>query len=192
MTRGRAMAVARTVAVLVALQALAIGLYVAVDRGRRPSKRVGVQARALTSRPAPALEVEHAGGAVATLAALRGRVVLVHFWATWCPPCRRELPTLLAVAAELRRAGDFDLLAVSVDDDWPALAAYFHGEIPAAIVRARVEGIHLQYGASTLPDSYLVDRAGNLVQRFSGEQDWRDPALRAVLEDLLREPERRR
>jgi thiol-disulfide isomerase/thioredoxin len=190
MRRERARVVARTIAILVSLQAIAIGLYLSVDRGRRPSPPGTGGARALASRPAPPLEIERPGGAIESLAGLRGRVVIVHFWATWCPPCRRELPVLLSLAAELRRAGRVELLAVSVDDDWTTLNTYFDGEIPAEVVRATTKDVHLQYGASTLPDSYLVDRDGNLVQRFAGAQDWRDPQLRAVLEDLLRDPGR--
>lgn len=181
----RARTALRAIAILVALQLIAVGVYLGVERGRRPSSRGARGPAQLASRPAPALRVERAGGAVEALSDKRGRFVLVHFWATWCPPCRKELPALLEVAAQLERASGFELLAVSVDDDWPKLATYFEGAIPPEVVRATTKDVHLQFGASTLPDTYLVDRSGNLVERFAGAQDWRDRALRAHLDDLL-------
>lgn len=181
----RVASTARVVAILVALQVIAVGVYLAVERSRRPTKREARTAATLAVRPAPALQIEREGGAVEALADKDGKVVLVHFWATWCRPCRKELPALLEVAGELQRAGGFELLAVSVDDDWPTLEAYFEGAVPPEIVRTVTKDVHLQFGASSLPDSYLVDRDGNLIERFAGAQDWRDRELRAHLDELL-------
>ncbi len=177
--------VAAAIAILVALQAAAIGVFLAVDRGHRKPARPARAATALAARPAPALRIERSSRAVEALADRRGHVVLVHFWATWCPPCRKELPTLLAVAAELKQSGRFELLAVSVDDDWPTLDTYFQGAVPLDVVRAVTKDAHLQYGASTLPDSYLVDGDGNLIARFAGAQDWRARDVRAYLDEVL-------
>ena len=134
---------------------------------------------------APALEVERAGGTKVQLEDLRGRVVLVHFWATWCPPCRQELPSLLETAGELRRDGRFEVLAVSVDDDWPKLRAFFPGAMPDAVVRMLTPAAQRKYGTSTLPDTYLVGPDGRLVERFVGAQDWRDVTLRAHLAGVI-------
>lgn len=172
--------IAIAVAIVVALQGIAFVGYrhVERDRTRAGTDRGG---RALEPRSAPALVVERPDGSRDSLAALRGRVVIVHFWATWCPPCRDELPGLLALADTLRADHDVALLAVSVDDDWPTLRGFFDGAVPPAVVRLQTANGHLQYGASTLPDTYVVDRDGRFVARYAGAQDWRSPALQRDL-----------
>src|SRR5512142_634832 len=75
---------------------------------------------------APALELTDLDGAKVSLAKLKGQVVVVNFWATWCPPCREEMPSLVALGKELaaRHPGKFKLLAVSLDEKAEAVRAY--------------------------------------------------------------------
>ena len=161
------------IAILVGLQTGALLLYRC--HGRRPATAFATEA--LAPRAAPDLVATRHDGTQVSLAALRGRPVLVHFWATWCPPCRDELPGLLRTAAAL----DLELLAISVDDAWSELATFFAGAIPRAVVRPSAPGLHTRFGASTLPDSYLVDREGRLVLRIAGARDWTTAAARAAL-----------
>jgi thiol-disulfide isomerase/thioredoxin len=169
------------VGALVAVQVVAVLVYRAVERRRERAPRSFAVERLTSGQRAPVVEVEgHAGRVPAA-----GKVVLVHFWATWCPPCREELPGLLALGDELRRTGRFELHAVSVDDDWTTVERYFDGLVPPGVVRARDREAFRRYGVSTLPDSYLVDREGRLVERFGGARDWRSPAAVAHLRDKL-------
>ncbi|MCB9508200.1 MAG: hypothetical protein H6697_11135 [Myxococcales bacterium] len=69
-------------------------------------------------------------------------------------------------------------VAVAVDDDWTDVRAFFDGDVPPEIVVATDPDVHKRCGVSTLPDSYVVDRAGILVERFHGERDWRATAAR--------------
>ena len=161
-------------AVLVAIQAAALAIY----RWKRSSPTPSEFAlEKLKPAPAPELAFERPDGSRSSLAGSRGKVVMVHFWATWCEPCRKELPGLLALAKER----DLSLLAVSIDDTWEQVHTFFEGNVPDAIARPVTEGVHRRFGASTMPDTYLVDAAGRLTIRYAGARDWSSAPARASL-----------
>lgn len=119
--------------------------------------------------PVPALRLEQLQGGKAALADYAGQVVLVNFWATWCPPCKAEMPTLQAFY-EAHRAKGFTLVAVNAGD-------------PAAEVQAFVEKNGLTFPVwldpdaagmrafrtMGLPSSYVIDRSGQVRLAWSGE-----------------------
>lgn len=156
--------------VLALVQGLAIALYVARKGGDAVERPFAVEQ--LSPRPAPPLIAQRSDGARVVLDELRGKTVMVHFWATWCQPCRDELPGLLSRARELSATRRFELIAVAVEDDWDAIRRFFRGTIPASIVRPEIADVHRRFGTSTLPDTYLVDAAGMLVVRYAGARDW--------------------
>lgn len=173
------------VVVLVLVQTAAIAIYLAIKRARDARNAAPFASEAIAPRAAPELAFTRHDGTKATLAQMKGKVVMVHFWATWCEPCRDELPGLLALARTLETSGTFELLAVSVDDEWDKMRLFFEGTIPRAAVRPEVAEIHRRFGASTLPDSYLVDRGGQLVGRYAGARDWAGTAARTHLEQAV-------
>ena len=125
-----------------------------------------------------------AGGAV-SLSALRGRVVLLHFWASWCPPCRQEFPELTAMAA--RHPKQLTLLAVDADNSDADGAAHFvatHGIVLPIAIDAK-GSVHNRYGIRALPTTYLIDRHGNIVGRIVGARDWTSPAAQRLIKQLL-------
>lgn len=165
------------IAILAGLQAGAVLLYLRRERAPAP---VPFAVEALTPRPAPALTGERRDGTRVSLSELRGRPVLVHFWATWCKPCEAELPGLLALA----QSRSLTLLAVSVDDDWTELETFFRGSPPATVLRPSEPNVHARFGASTLPDTYVVNTEGHLVARYAGARDWTTAAARAHVDAL--------
>jgi len=137
--------------------------------------------------PAPAVSLASLDGGVATLGQLEGQVVLVNFWATWCPPCRAEMPGLEAVY-EGRRAAGFTVLGISLDERPPAEVAAFlrdHG-IRYPVAMATPEAVAAFGGVSTLPTSYLIDRRGRV--RYTVHGLFAGVALRAAVDRLLAEP----
>ena len=163
----RPVKVAAIVAAVIALQVLAVVVYLRVERGRRTPTTFN--ATDLSGARAPRLVVERLDGTEVDLAARPGRVRMVHFWATWCGPCRKELPELLARAAAV---DGLELVAVSVDDDWDAVRRFFPAGVPREVVRARDPLAHRRWGAWGLPDTYVMAPDGRLVERVIGARDW--------------------
>jgi thiol-disulfide isomerase/thioredoxin len=146
---------------------------------------------------APPMVLETIGGRF-DLAAAKGQVVFVNFWATWCPPCRDELPSMVALGKELsgRYPGRFKMVAVSVDDDWETVLNFFRGPPPSSLIVARdgsQEVTRAFYCAARgrcpkdfkFPETYIVDGTGRLVGYVVGPRDWNSPAIRRYLEKLL-------
>ncbi len=184
MTRPARIAIA--IAALAAIQVAAYLVYRAVERSREPrAASIRFEGERLRgTEAAPALDGVRADGSTVAVAWPTDRVRVVHFWATWCKPCRTELPGLLALSRDLRPRG-IDLIAVAVDDDWTDIRAFFDGEVPPEVVVATDPDVHKRFGVSTLPDSYVVDRTGKLVERFHGARDWRTTAARSHLVGFL-------
>lgn len=167
----------RQVAVLW-LAALACGLVAAAPRARARAPTVDA--------PAPPFVAQTPAGERFDLAQLRGKVVLLHFWATWCDSCRTEMPALAHIYAELHAHG-LELLTVSADDPHERRAAIdmarLHG-LPATLLdAARPNG----FGAPpVLPLTYVIDRGGVLRARLlPARAPLTEDGLRAVLSPLL-------
>jgi len=152
-----------------------------------------------TDLPAPPFRVEAASGGPVALPDVKGQVALVHFWATWCPPCREELPGLVRLGRDLetRYPGKFKLLAISVDDSWDAVQQFFAAAGPPGVLVARdLDGSATQAyfcaarGACPksfqFPESYIVDARGRLVAYVPDACNWSEPAARDYLEKLIR------
>ncbi len=149
-------------------------------------------------RPAPDLSLQTHDGRRVTLASLRGQVVFVNFWATWCPPCREEMPSMLALGRELarRHPGKFAMVAVSVDEGWEPVAGFFGGAVPPGLVVALDpdQAVTRAYYCAArggcppdykFPETYVVDRDGRLVAFVVGPRDWSDEAARRFFGRLL-------
>lgn len=161
---------------IVALQAVVVALVLRVERDREQVEPVFAVER-LTPRPAPFLEWATLDGSTGRIADARGTVVLLHFWATWCPPCVAELPGLL----ELGREGTVRVIAVSLDDDWSAVREFFAGDVPPEVVRASSSAAAKAYGVSVLPETYVIGADGMLRLRIAGERDWRTQGARNAI-----------
>lgn len=130
----------------------------------------------------------------ATLGDYRGTVVLVNIWATWCPPCRAEMPSMERLYKKLAGT-DFRIAAVSVDGD------AFYDEQPAGpreimgfasklgltfdILHDPSGAIRKSYDIFGVPESYLIDRDGVIVKRVIGAANWEDPVNEMLIRRLL-------
>ena len=111
-------------------------------------------------------------GTPISLEGLRGQVVLVNFWATWCKPCEDEMPAMERLYRRLQPAG-FELLAVSVDDD-PAVVEQFRDRLGVSfpIAMDSSQEVSRLYQTTGYPESLLIDREGRVVERYIGPKDW--------------------
>ncbi len=116
---------------------------------------------------------------------LRGQVVLVNFWATWCPPCVTEIPSLERLHRRLGPKG-LVILAVSVDED-PIVYENFlrTNNITFATVRDPEKRISNQYGTFMYPETYVIDRQGRLVRKIIGALEWDEPDTLDFLNRVL-------
>lgn len=126
-----------------------------------------------------------AGGRPAPLAQRLAPATLVHFWATWCPPCLEEAPALNRLQAQLTQPGTFELLRVAVADS-PEKVKVFLGEGAGAVLYDPSWDVAHRYGTRQLPETYLVVH-GRVVEKWIGATDWSSSTVRAQLKAKLAE-----
>ncbi len=120
-----------------------------------------------------------------TLASLRGKVVILNFWATWCPPCVDETPSLIQLQKHIAPLGG-TILGVSLDDDASAYAEFlktYHIDFPT--YRDPTKKSALDYGTTMYPETYIIDRNGRIDRKIIGPQDWTGPQMMAYLDSIL-------
>lgn len=126
-------------------------------------------------------------GRTVDLAALKGEVVLVNFWATWCEPCRDEMPSLNNLNKQL--AGKrFRMLGVNIGEGKPRIEQFLT-RIPVefTILRDADSEVMKAWRVRVLPASFLIDRKGMLRYQLIGDANWDDPAVRAPILELLKQ-----
>jgi thiol-disulfide isomerase/thioredoxin len=125
-------------------------------------------------RPLPDIHFENGQGEAMSLAELRGKVVLLNIWATWCAPCRREMPTLERLQAELGGA-DFELVALSIDRSGLAVVKEFYEELGLQELGMYIDSsgkASRELSALGVPTTLLIDREGNELGRLAGPAEW--------------------
>jgi thiol-disulfide isomerase/thioredoxin len=138
---------------------------------------------AATARTAPVEPFQHDGAPI-SLHDFRGRTILVNFWATWCAPCLRELPSLDALQAEF--GGDnFAVVAVAADPTGPEAAAAFLNRLNVVNLTLysdpKLALVIATGGSAALPLSILYDAKGREIGRLAGEADWSSPEAKALI-----------
>lgn len=124
-------------------------------------------------------------GKPAHLSDLRGKVVLLNFWATWCPPCVDEVPSLNALQERIASRGG-TVLGVSVDVDEQAYDNFLRAyNIGYPNYRDASKQIPIEYGTTMYPDTYIIDRNGRFDRKLVGAQDWTSPEMMAYMNSLL-------
>ena len=132
-------------------------------------------------------ELTTMSGKTVKLSELAGKTVFLNFWATWCPPCIEEMPSLRRLHRKLATNPDFVFLAVSTDQDWPAVRRFFEREPAEFTVLLDAQGeLARRYGTTKFPETYVIED-GRIAGHIIGPRDWdhwyAEAWLRAVLED---------
>ncbi|HXJ87747.1 MAG TPA: TlpA disulfide reductase family protein [Candidatus Binatia bacterium] len=114
----------------------------------------------------------------------RGQVVILNFWATWCPPCEQELPSLMDMQNRLRGRGVI-VLGVSIDVDGDAYHRFLkERNVNFVTVRDPKQKVANMYGTSMWPESYVIDRQGVLRRKIVGPINWNSPDVMQFLNQL--------
>jgi peroxiredoxin len=122
--------------------------------------------------PAPGFSLPALEGGEVSLTSLKGQVVLINFWATWCKPCEEEMPAMERLYGEHRGAG-FELLAISVGET-PEVVRPFRDRLGLSfpILLDRDKSVARSYQTFRFPESYLIGRDGRVVERYVGPRQW--------------------
>jgi thiol-disulfide isomerase/thioredoxin len=133
----------------------------------------------------PSLSLKDTAGNTHDLAAYRGKVVLVNFWATWCEPCREEMPSMQALRRRL--AGKpFEVLAVNLMESEEKIAAFRKSSrIDLPILIDRDGSAANRWQVRMLPISFVIDRSGAIRYQLVGEANWTGPKVAPVIARLL-------
>jgi thiol-disulfide isomerase/thioredoxin len=128
------------------------------------------------------LQFQDASGKVHTLADFRGRVVLLNIWATWCGPCRKEMPALDRLQAKLGGPG-FQVLALSIDRSPDRIQPFFDeiGIKNLSIYTDRSSAAMATLDVVGVPTTLLIDREGREIRRWVGPAEWDSPEIEAVM-----------
>jgi peroxiredoxin len=125
------------------------------------------------------------GGGKRTLSGLKGKVVFLNFWATWCPPCREEMPSMETLYRRLGEAG-LEFLAVDIQENPNQVEAFIRENnlgFPVALDESgRISGI---YGIRSIPATFIIDRDGLIISAAAGARKWDSPEVIAAFEALL-------
>lgn len=143
----------------------------------------------LERKPVPDIAFQDGSGGAVKLSQWRGRVVLVNLWATWCAPCRKEMPDL-AKLQQAMGSKDFEVVAISVDRKGVEASSAFLKDNGADALKLYVEptaAILNDLQAIGLPATVLVDREGNEIGRLLGPADWSSPEAQALITAALAE-----
>ena len=118
------------------------------------------------------------------LAQFRGQVLVLNFWATWCPPCEEELPSLMRMQDRLRSRG-VTVLGVSIDVDGDAYHRFLQQRgVNFMTIRDPEQKVPTVYGTTGWPETYIIDRQGVLRRKFVGAVDWTSPEVVDYLSKL--------
>jgi cytochrome c biogenesis protein CcmG, thiol:disulfide interchange protein DsbE len=135
---------------------------------------------------APELPIYDRAGKKTDLAREKGKILIVHFWATWCPPCVEEIPALSRFWQEYGRRDDLVLYSVSVDKDWKTIDAFTAKNPNDLPVYRDPDGkTATRFGTTQYPETYIANRAGRVLYRVPGAMSWDDPEVRRRIEQLL-------
>src|SRR4051812_16210717 len=134
---------------------------------------------------APALALKGLDGGAYDLAAYRGKVVLINFWATWCEPCRQEMPSIERLTQKL--AGKpFVVLAVNLDEPESRIRQFLKlTPLALPILLDPNKVVAREWGVRMLPATFIVDRDGRIRYRLVGDLDWSSETVVGVISQLM-------
>jgi thiol-disulfide isomerase/thioredoxin len=179
----------RLFVVLAAAALVAAALsYLAKDALLPPGAPRPAAVSTVAAAPAGSLVVLARDGARRDLASKTGKGLILHFWATWCAPCREEMPAVVTFVGDTKGDTNVEFLSVSTDDDWKTVDAWLkeHG-ISGLPVALDPKGPTAKlYGTTGYPETFFIAPSGEIVQHVVGPMDWSSPKFRAFAAEFSR------
>jgi len=179
-----AMPIDRCATTLVTLRYALISLLVSITLLGAPA-RAGSDLVPWTGGPTPRLVLKDLAGNPRNLADLKGKVVLVNFWATWCAPCIEEMPSMQQLRDKIGLAG-FEVLAVNFQEGQPRINDFLKKRpLKLRIVRDSDGAVKAAFGVKVFPTSFIVDPDGRLRYSVIGDVDWTSSKIESQIRELL-------
>jgi peroxiredoxin len=120
------------------------------------------------------------------LSDLKGKVVFLNFWATWCPPCRQEMPSMETLFQRFKGQG-LEILAVDCQEESGDVSAFMsRNKLNFPVALDKPGAVCGDYGISAIPTTYIIDRSGKIILRVVGGRIWDNPKIIAAFETLLK------
>jgi len=172
----------KKIAIILATVAVMIGLMFYADRvTRKSTQSVNAMAMPGGGKPAPNLQLKDLDGRDVSLGDLKGKVVFINFWATWCGPCQDEIPLLIDLQNQYASKG-FTVLGIAMDEEGKSVVAPF---VAKELYDVKGQKLHINYpillgtdeagdkfgGILGYPTSFLISRSGTQVMKFQGPPD---------------------
>jgi peroxiredoxin len=138
-----------------------------------------------TNTKAPDFTLKDLNGTNVSLSSLKGKVVLLNFWASWCPPCKAEMPSMNKLYKEIRAKG-FEIVAVSTDNSLSTIKEFLaKSRVDFTVLFDEKKTVSREYKVFSMPTTFLIDRNGFIVEKYYGEYDWTDPEVKKQIKKLL-------
>ena len=140
---------------------------------------------ATVGKPAPDFTLVDRQGKTWTLSELKGQVVFLNFWATWCAPCREEMPAMQELH-EMLPKDTFKMLTILNNDD-PALADRFAAKLGLTmpILDDQANAVGPKYGLTGVPETFIINKKGVIVRKYIGPARWNTPAYTKMLKQFI-------
>lgn len=165
------------------------GIYIALQRQESIPGGSGVQA---SPASVPEIQFQDGAGRPRSLAEFRGKVVVLNLWATWCAPCREEMPALDRLQTKLG-GRDFEVVALSIDHQGPQVVRKFYDELGIKALQLYIDPsaqAGFKLATRGLPTTLIVDRAGREVGRRVGPAEWDAPRMVEEMRSMIEVPAR--
>lgn len=175
----------RNLALIVVIALVGASVYLVSSSGSRPASEWVKSV--VAGEPAPDFQLEDTEGRQVSLSALRGKVVLVNFWATWCPPCIEEMPSMERLN-EVMSGDDFVMLAINVEENGRSVVPAFLKRTPYTfpILYDDKGLVHKSYGVFKFPESFIILKDGTVAEKIIGPLNWSNPDTIAYLKGLTK------
>ena len=172
----------KKIAIILVTVGVMIGLMFYADHAtRKPKQSISTMAMSADNKPAPDLRLKDLDGKDVTLSDLRGKVVFVNFWATWCGPCQDEIPSLIDMQNQYAAKG-FTVVGIAMDEEGKSVVAPF---VAKELYDVKGQKLHINYpillgsdeasdkfgGILGYPTSFLISRGGKQIMKFQGPPD---------------------
>jgi len=165
-----------------------MGFWMIFLKSDRPPVFFQPRGGAKIGDPAPDFLLPNLDGNLVHLGSLKGKVIFLNFWATWCPPCKEEMPSMESLYQRLR-GRPFEMLAVSIDEEGKGAVQPFMEKysltFPALLDREKK--IAAVYGITGIPETFIIRKQGVIDLKIIGPQNWTEKKWRDYFDRLLEE-----